>query len=252
MELKTYNNINFFQSNLLIEHDFKHAFFTKKLRNNKPIELQNGLDIASNIHSLNQIHSDKVIQVKNTLCLKPKTADSLITKEPNQSLWIYTADCMPLLFADINTRNIAACHSGLQGLKNQIISKTLKELEGIGSKKKDLIIAIGPSIKGDKYQVKKKEINDLILQVTGGKYIKKSSYLVELNKKEIIPLLKRDDKPDRLLIDIQAAAILQLYMEGIKEYQININRLCTYSNPKLFNSFRRDNNCLRQWNCIYS
>ena len=83
-------------------------------------------------------------------------ADSLITKEKYQSLWIYTADCIPILIADIKTRNIAACHSGLKGIKNKIISKTLKRLEGIGSKKNNLIIAIGPSIKGDKYQVEKK------------------------------------------------------------------------------------------------
>ncbi len=31
-----------------------------------------------------------------------------------------------------------------------------KRLEGIGSKKNNLIIAIGPSISGDKFQVEKK------------------------------------------------------------------------------------------------
>ena len=78
---------------------------------------------------------------------------------------IYTADCLLILIADIKTRNIATYHSRLKGLKKQIISKTLKKLEAIGSRKNNLIISLGPSIKGDKYQVKKKDIEDLIIQI---------------------------------------------------------------------------------------
>ncbi len=253
MRLLTRKNIKYFQSDILRENNFQHAFFTKRSNKNEPIELQNELNLTSKIHYSNQIHSDKVIQVGNTLSLKSKIADSLITKEKNQSLWVYTADCIPILIADSKTRTIAACHSGLKGLKKHIISKTLKRLEGVGSNKNNLIIAIGPSIKGDKYQVKKKDVKDLIFQISGGSNIEKSYCIIENNReKEIIPLLKKDSNPQKLLIDIQAAAIFQLFKEGIKQSQINVNRICTYSNPTLFNSYRRDKTNLRQWSCIYS
>ena len=253
MKLLTYKNINFFQSDLLKENNFKHAFFTKRSKKNDPIELQNQLSQNSNIHYLNQIHSDKVIQVNNSSNFKAKTGDSLITKEKGQSLWIYTADCIPVLIADIKTGNIAACHTGLEGLKKQIIPKTLKRLEGIGSNKKNLIIAIGPSIKGDKYQVKKTDIEDLIFLIKGECFLEKSFIMVNSNKEEeLIPFFNRDQNTDKIFFDIQSAAILQLYKEGIKRYQINRNRLCTYSNPKLFNSYRRDKTNSRQWSCIYS
>ena len=255
MRLLAYKDIKYFQSDLLRENNFIHAFFTKKANNNEPIELQNKLNLTSNINYLKQINSDKIIQVNNTLNLKPKIADSLITKEKNQSLWIYTADCIPILFADIERRNIAACHSGLEGLKKTIISKTLKKLERIGSLKKNLIIALGPAIKGDKYQVKKKDVKDLIFQISGQAYPEKGCCLIEWNKdkeEDLIYLFKEDSNPDRLLIDLQAAAILQLLKEGIKQSQINLNRLCTYSNPALFNSYRRDKTNSRQWSCIYS
>ncbi len=68
----------------------------------------------------------------------------------------------------------------------------------------------------------------------------------------MIPLFKKDSSPNKILIDLQVAAILQLFKEGIKRNQINLNRLCTYSNPTLFNSYRRDKTKLRQWSCIYS
>ena len=255
MRLLTYKNIKYFQSDLLIENNFKHAFFTKIFNKNEPLELQNKLKLNSNIHYLKQIHSNRVIEVNNTLDLKPKIADSLITKEQGQSLWIYTADCVPILIADIKTRNIAACHSGLKGIKKKIISKTLKRLERIGSKKNNLIIAIGPSIGGDKYQVKRKDVEDLNFQIAGDRFIDGSHCIIESNQereKKLFPLLKEDPNPDKLLIDIQVATILQLFKEGIKRDQINLNKICTYSNPKIFNSYRRDKTNLRQWSCIYS
>ena len=252
MKLITYKNVEYYQSNLLKESNFTHAFFTKRYQKNVPRELQKELDLISNIHYLNQVHSNKVIQVSNTLNLTPHIADCLITKDKYQSLWIYTADCIPIIIADIKTRNIAACHSGLKGLKKQIISKTIKNLIEIGSKKHNLIFAIGPSINGDRYQVKLKDIDDLIIQITGERYKEKIYFLKVETKEEMISFFKKDSTPGRLLIDIQAVAILQLYKEGIKQYQIDLNRICTYSNPILFNSFRRDNNSLRQWSCIYS
>jgi YfiH family protein len=252
MRLLNYKNINFFQSDLLIENNFIHAFFTKRPDKNEPKELQNQLNLFSNIHYARQVHGNKVIQVNNTLNLRPKIADSLITKDQCQSLWVYTADCIPILIADIKTRNIAACHCGLKGIKKQVISKTLKSLEGIGSKKSNLIIAIGASIIGDKYQVDKKDVEDLINQLTGKSFIEKSLCINEINGAEIIPLFRKDSNPDKILIDIQAAAILQLFKEGIKQNQIDLNRICTYSNPNLFNSYRRDKTSLRQWSCIYS
>ena len=68
----------------------------------------------------------------------------------------------------------------------------------------------------------------------------------------MISLFKKDSNPNKILIDIQAAATLQLFKECIKHEQINLNRFCTYSNPNLFNSYRRDKTNLRQWSCIYS
>ncbi len=252
MKLTTYNKVRYFQSNLLISHNFFHAFFVKRFKKNEPIELQNQLDITSNIHFSKQVHGNKVIKIKSTSNLRPKTADSLITNEKNHSLWIYTADCIPILIADIKTRNIAACHSGLMGLRKQIISKTLKRLLNIGSKKKNLIIAIGPSIKGANYQVKLKDVDGLIVQITGKRLLNKNIYIAKGNKELIIPLFKKDPMQERLFFDLQAAAILQLYKEGITQSQISLNRLCTYSNPRLFNSYRRDSSNQRQWSCIYS
>tara|TARA_Y100001968_G_scaffold320613_1_gene353812 strand:+ start:1134 stop:1892 length:759 start_codon:yes stop_codon:yes gene_type:complete len=252
MKLINQRNIKFFQSDLLRKHKFNHAFFTKRQTKNEPMKLQDELNLTSNIHYLRQTHSNKIIQVNNSLNVKPKIGDCLITKETNQSLWIYTADCIPILIADTNTRNIAACHSGLKGLKKQILPKTIKRLENIGSKKDNLIFAIGPSISGDKYQVNIKDIDHLMVQIMGKSYLEKDLLTKEEKNQEEIILLKKDKNTDRILIDIKAVAVFQLYKEGIKRNQINLNKVCTFSNPRLFNSFRRNKSIFRQWSCIYS
>ena len=82
--------------------------------------------------------------------------------------------------------------------------------------------------------------------------MEKSFCINKIKEEEMIPLFKKDSNPNKILFDIQAAAILQLFKEGIKQNQIDLNRNCTYSNPKLFNSYRRDKTNSRQWSCIYS
>ena len=92
-----------------------------------------------------------------------------------------------------------------EGLKKTIISKTLKKLEGIGSKKSNLIIAFGPSIKGDKFQVMKKDVEDLIYKLSVESYIEKGYYIVEgkLKKEEkLFPLFIKDTNTEKLLFDI--------------------------------------------------
>ena len=127
-----------------------------------------------------------------------------------------------------------------KGIKKQIISMTLKRLEGIGSNKINLIISIGTPIKGDNYQVEKNDVEDLIIQLTGKSFMEKSLYINVLKEEEMITFWKKYSNPNKILIDIQAAAFLKLFKEGIKQHQIYLNRICTYSNAKIFNSYRID------------
>ena len=98
----------------------------------------------------------------------------------------------------------------------------------------------------------KKDVEDLIIEIAGETFTDKNPCINASKGEGMIPLFKKDSNPNKKLFDIQAAAISQLYKEGIKQYQINSNRICTYSNPKLFNSYRREKTNSRQWSCIYS
>ena len=143
----------FFQSTILLENGFRHAFFTKKVSENEPQKLLNLISDNSSIHFLKQVHGNKVINASKTNAEKIIKADSIISDKHSQSLWIYTADCIPILLGDSRTGHVAAIHSGWKGLVQKIIKNTIEKLELNGSNRKNILVAIGPAISLDNYQV---------------------------------------------------------------------------------------------------
>ena len=102
---------------------------------------------------LNQIHSDKFF-VATKSSRKKISADGVITQKKKLALCILTADCAPLLIYDPKKKIIAAAHLGWRGAYNKIAIKIFKKLLKLGSKKSDLVVAIGPCITYKNYEVK--------------------------------------------------------------------------------------------------
>ena len=59
---------------------------------------------------------------------------------------------------------------------------------------------MGPSIKGDKYQVDRKDVEDLIIQITGRSSIEKSLFITQIKGELTIPLFKKDPNPKKYLL----------------------------------------------------
>ena len=206
------------------------------------------IKIKSSIHYLRQVHSNKIIKASDALEPNHPKADAITSNKSDQSLWIYTADCIPILLADKSKRNVSACHVGLKGLQNYILAKIIKKLEELGSHKKNILIALGPSISLKNYEVSSKEIKQII-----NSPFKINDLLSEKNPKyDKFLFTKETVDPKKILLDIQFAAVYQLLRIGIEINQIALNRICTYDNPKLFKSWRREQLKDRQWSYISS
>jgi len=82
-------------------------------------------------------------------------ADGLVGNKCSQNLWVYTADCMPIFFADKRTRYVAALHWGRKGIETKIIKNLVKIFDNFGTSIDDLIVAIGPAISKEHYIVDK-------------------------------------------------------------------------------------------------
>ena len=176
-------------------------------------------------------------------------ADGLFGNKCSQNLWVYTADCMPIFFADKRTRNVAALHCGRKGLEKKIINNLVKVFDNFGTSRDDLLVAIGPAISKKHYFVDK---------ITLKEFQRKAE-----NKKIKFNLTKTDrdycfsdsnhfKEQNLIQLDLKRSAFRQLLNENIPYTNIDISNLCTYKLKNEFNSWRKSKTNSRQWNLICS
>jgi polyphenol oxidase len=73
--------------------------------------------------------------------------DGLITALPGVMLGVGTADCVPVLIADVRNKVVAAFHAGWRGTSARIVEQGVNTMHlEYGSQPQDLIAAVGPSI----------------------------------------------------------------------------------------------------------
>lgn len=157
-----------------------------------------------------QIHSDIVRRVGKADCngidhRNYPQCDALITNEPGVALWVFTADCTPILFFDPVTGAVGAAHAGWRGTAAGIAAKTVQAMvREFGCEPENILAAIGPNIgaccfetdrdvpdamlaalgdgakpfirpQGSKYYVNLKQINALWLRRSGVAHIEIST-----------------------------------------------------------------------------
>ncbi|WP_269622551.1 peptidoglycan editing factor PgeF [Prochlorococcus marinus] len=243
------NELIYIQSLLLLENNFNHAFFTRIPIYNEPKYLKNEVNKSSTIHFCIQNHGKEIVMASQTNIPFPIQADCILSDENNQGLWIYTADCIPILLGDKKSGNVAAIHAGWKGLSKNIIREALIKIEQLGCKRKDLIIALGPAISGSNYQVEL-DVMTCLYNNFGGR----SNFSKEKSKESMFAMgcIQNDKSSNKVLLDIRTFAYNQLILEHIKDFQISINNDCTFNETKFFSSWRRDQTKERQWSCIAS
>ena len=176
-------------------------------------------------------------------------ADGLIGNKCNQNLWIYTADCMPIFFADKKTRNVAALHCGRKGLEKKIIKNLVKIFDNFGTSRDDLLVAIGPSISKEQYLVDKITLKEFYRQAEN----KKIKFNLTKTEKDFYVNDSNHFKEEiSIQLDLKRSAYRQLLNENIPHTNIDISNLCTYKLKNEFNSWRRSKTNSRQWSFICS
>lgn len=101
-----------------------------------------------------QVHSADVITVTEPWPddQRPR-GDAMVTDRPGIGLCILTADCVPVLFADIRLSVIGAVHAGWKGAIGGVCEATLEAMAAFGSRPRDIICSIGPAIQQPSYEV---------------------------------------------------------------------------------------------------
>jgi len=149
--------------------------------------------------------------------------DALITAEPGIPLMLFFADCVPVLMYDPTQRVVAISHAGWKGTVAKIAAKTVGVMQAkFGTRPADCVIAIGPSIGPDSYEVDQPVIDELQAAFP---------WWEEL-------VVRRGD---RWLLDLWQANRRQLEEIGVDGRNIEVSGVCTQCNPELFYSHRGEN-----------
>ena len=136
------------------------------------------------------------------------------------------ADCVPILFVDVDNRAVGLAHGGWKGTVNKIAAKTFLSMrENFGTKPKNCLIGIGPSIGACCYEV--------------GENVKSVCEKNFPNHDELI--INRDGK---IYFDLWAANKIQLEEVGLPSENIDVAGECTCCNSNFYFSYRaaRKNN----------
>ena len=232
---------------------WQHGFFTQQCYPHTPEQLVTALDTEATVYRAKQVHGNIVLtpeEISSTIDQSSSfpEADGILVKENKQSPWVASADCNPVLIADMKTGKVAAVHAGWRGTAKKIVQRAIALLQNHGSTISDLRIAMGPAISGEVYQVSETvavEVGKSIVSST------ESDILQALFQLPDSPILE-DSHPGRVRLDVRRVNGIQMQQLGIKESQISIAPYCTYQQPDYFFSYRRTKQKKVQWSGIVS
>jgi YfiH family protein len=197
----------------------KAFFSTKTTADTDPGRLlMDEFDISAEVYMPVQRHTDRVYLLESDM--RPVTADAVITSRKNILIGIKVADCVPVLLLDKEKMIIGAVHAGWRGTASGILKRSISAMhERFGSAAGDILVAIGPSIKGCSYEVGR-DVRDAVLKATGeGDYVRAAD--------------------DRYLLDISAANKLQAISMDVPDSNIWLSEECTFCDDDKFHSYRR-------------
>ncbi len=184
---------------------------------------QNIEKLCSDLHLI----SDSIVrshQVHGTAILNAEKGgmydgyDAMITQQTNLLLTITTADCIPILVFDKGNRAVAAIHAGWRGLKDELLLKTVLEMqESFGTIADDCFVYAGPCISLDVF-----EVGDEVAHQFDQKFH-------QYNK-----------TTGKIHLDLKNILKQQLIESGIPQSQFEIDKHCSFKEENLYFSHRRD------------
>jgi len=153
-------------------------------------------------------------------------ADAQVTSVLGQVVAVRTADCLPVIVADRQRRQVGAIHGGWRGLTAGILREGVAAFADRGISLQELVAVIGPAISRESYEVGP-DVVQAVLSPTFG--LGERAALLSLAK----------GQGDRWHFDLAVAAALHLIQLGLKPENIEVIQACTFREGA-FNSFRRD------------
>ncbi len=171
--------------------------------------------------TLFQHHSADVVTVDHAWAPaeRPK-ADAMVTKVHGLALGVLTADCGPVLFADMSAGVIGAAHAGWKGALAGVTDNTIAAMEKLGAQRKNMVTVIGPTISQASYEV-------------GPDFPAR----FDSEEKDTARWFQKSARAYHHMFDLPGYLAERMRRAGVGSV-VNI-ALCTYADEQRFFSFRR-------------
>lgn len=168
-----------------------------------------------------QVHSNRVALVEEAWEREAAPqVDALVTRNAGIALGILTADCVPVLFADAQSKVIGAAHAGWRGARDGVLDAVVALMCDQGATRERTTAVVGPAIAQDSYEVGPELAEDfLALDKGNGRFFANSS------------------RPGHKMFDLKGFVAKRLRDLGLG--QIGVRPEDTYSEPARFFSYRR-------------
>jgi len=240
---------------------WEHGFFTSAFSPRSPSEIVAALQPDAQVYRVRQVHGNRVLtpsEIESATAVtnqgEPERppADGILTEQPQQAVWVCSADCTPVLIADEKTGQVAAVHAGWRGTASRIVPNAIARLLESGSRLQDLRIAMGPAIAGEVYQVSETVAAEVGASLVSPDTAETTESILDVLQKLLNSPILDDPQPGRLRLDVRRVNALQLEQLGVHPEQVAIAPHCTYQQPEYFFSYRRDKLKKVQWSGIVS
>ncbi len=186
------------------------------------------LKLPATIAWLSQVHGTAVLDVADWQG-EVVQADASFSRNPQQACVVMTADCLPVLFCCLQTRQVAAAHAGWRGLCDGVLEQTLSTFST-----PDRVMAwLGPCIGPTAFEVGADVRTKFVLQ-----------------QPEAAAFFTPAQQNDKWFADLAGLARLRLQLAGVSA--VYGGEHCTFSNPARFFSYRRDGQTGRMASLIWT
>ncbi|WP_106497696.1 peptidoglycan editing factor PgeF [Lentibacillus sp. Marseille-P4043] len=176
-----------------------------------------------------QIHSTEVVEInqhdlgKGAISYQDslQKIDGMITNEAGMLCTAFFADCVPLFFFDPVTNYIGIAHAGWKGSVQRIAGKMVDKLQATGVDIANLLVAIGPCISQQVYEV--------------------DEHVTRHIPEKICEKVTINQENGHYLLDLKQLNVEILLQCGVIRHNIDVTNYCTFRDESLFFSHRRDN-----------
>jgi polyphenol oxidase len=184
------------------------------------------------VHGIDLFDADQPAQIDFEASPKNQDpiADAAITGRRNFAIAILTADCLPVMFADVRGRFVAGAHAGWRGLVNGVLDRTIGAFVEKGIAPNEIRAFFGPAIGAQAFEVGDEVRQTFIDFATPEERQATDNAFVKVVGSDM-----------KWLANLCALAAIRLARFGVlieNEAISQSSRFCTYSNPKEYFSYR--------------